>query len=94
MTKTTSNIFSKPNNPTTASALISKRAIVSALLVCSSALGGCATYIPPKINYDAELPALPAPPAPVDNRPHPLPSRLPGSQLSAGSQEGRRRLNR
>nr|WP_152621488.1 P-type conjugative transfer protein TrbG [Bradyrhizobium japonicum] len=52
--------------------MISKRAIVSALLVCSSALGGCATYIPPEISYDAELPALPAPPAPVDNRPHPL----------------------
>ena len=72
MTKTTSNISFKPRNPINASVLVSKRAVMSALLVCSSALGGCATYIPPEISYDAEVPAFPAPAALVDDRPHPL----------------------
>ncbi len=49
-----------------------KRAVLSALLLCSSALGGCATYIPPEISYDAEVPPLPAPPAPQDDRSRPL----------------------
>ncbi|UFW90516.1 P-type conjugative transfer protein TrbG [Bradyrhizobium barranii] len=72
MTKTTSKILSSLKKPLTASVLISKRAVLSALLVGSSALGGCATYIPPEISYDAEVPALPAPPALVDDKPHPL----------------------
>ncbi|WP_375781015.1 P-type conjugative transfer protein TrbG [Bradyrhizobium sp. ma5] len=46
----------------------SKRAILSALVFSTSALGGCATYIPPEISYDAEVPALTAPPVPVDDR--------------------------
>ena len=45
----------------------SKGAILSVLLFCSSALGGCATYIPPEISYDTEVPPLPALPAPVDD---------------------------
>lgn len=50
----------------------SKRAVLSALLLCSSALGGCATYIPPEISYDAEVPPLPAPLVPLDDRSQPL----------------------
>ncbi|MBR0752157.1 P-type conjugative transfer protein TrbG [Bradyrhizobium jicamae] len=50
----------------------SKRAILSALLLCSSALGGCATYIPPEISYDAEVPPLPATPVALDDRSRPL----------------------
>ncbi|SCB45615.1 type IV secretion system protein VirB9 [Bradyrhizobium shewense] len=49
-----------------------KRAFLSALLLCSSALGGCATYIPPEISYDTEVPPLPAPPTPLDDRSRPL----------------------
>nr|WP_249147939.1 P-type conjugative transfer protein TrbG [Bradyrhizobium jicamae] len=49
-----------------------KRAFLSAILLCSSTLGGCATYIPPEISYDAEVPPLPAPPAPVDENLRPL----------------------
>lgn len=49
-----------------------KRAFLSALLLCSSALGGCATYIPPQISYDAEVPPLPAPPVPLDETASPL----------------------
>jgi type IV secretion system protein VirB9 len=49
-----------------------KRTFLSALLLCSSALGGCATYIPTEISYDAEVPPLPAPPAPLDDRLRPL----------------------
>ncbi|MBH5370509.1 P-type conjugative transfer protein TrbG [Bradyrhizobium sp. CNPSo 4016] len=50
----------------------SKRAFLSALMLSSSALGGCATYIPPEISYDAEVPALPTPPMPLDERARPL----------------------
>lgn len=49
-----------------------KRAFLSVLLLCSSALGGCATYIPPAISYDAEVPPLPAPPVPLDDKAQPL----------------------
>ncbi|WP_168213008.1 MULTISPECIES: P-type conjugative transfer protein TrbG [unclassified Bradyrhizobium] len=52
--------------------LASKRSLLSALLLCTSALGGCATYIPPEISYDTEVPPLPAPPMPVDDRLQPL----------------------
>ncbi|WP_179734521.1 P-type conjugative transfer protein TrbG [Bradyrhizobium sp. IAR9] len=50
----------------------SKRALLSVLLLCSSALGGCATYIPPEISYDAEVPPLPATPVALDDRSRPL----------------------
>ncbi|SDI25648.1 type IV secretion system protein VirB9 [Bradyrhizobium sp. Rc2d] len=50
----------------------SRRAFLSALLLCSSALGGCATYIPPAISYDAEVPPLPATPVALDDRSRPL----------------------
>lgn len=52
--------------------VISKRAFLSALLLCSSALGGCATYIPREISYDAEVPPLPAPPVALDDNSRPL----------------------
>ncbi|MDN3275974.1 P-type conjugative transfer protein TrbG [Frankia sp. RB7] len=73
MIKSTSNIYPNPCNQSLGvRASLSKRAVLSALLVCSSGLGGCATYIPPEISYDAEVPALLAPPALVDDKPHPL----------------------
>ncbi|MEY9459662.1 P-type conjugative transfer protein TrbG [Bradyrhizobium ottawaense] len=50
----------------------SKRALLSALLLCSSALGGCATYIPPEISYDAEVPPPPPTPVALDDRSRPL----------------------
>ncbi|WP_027519080.1 P-type conjugative transfer protein TrbG [Bradyrhizobium sp. WSM1417] len=49
-----------------------RRALLPALLLGTSALAGCATYIPPEISYDAEVPPLPAPPAALDDRPRPL----------------------
>ncbi|MGY3357444.1 P-type conjugative transfer protein TrbG [Bradyrhizobium sp. GM0.4] len=49
-----------------------RRALLPALLLGTSALAGCATYIPPEISYDAEVPPLPAPPATLDDRPQPL----------------------
>lgn len=55
-----------------AGVVVPKRAVLFALLLCTSALGGCATYIPPEISYDAEVPALPAPPGPVDDKSQPL----------------------
>nr|WP_276553539.1 P-type conjugative transfer protein TrbG [Bradyrhizobium elkanii] len=50
----------------------SKGSFLSALLLCSSALGGCATYIPPEISYDAEVPPLLATPVALDDRSRPL----------------------
>ena len=49
-----------------------RRALLPALLLGTSALAGCATYIPPEISYDAEVPPLPAPPVALDDRPQPL----------------------
>ncbi|MGY4596947.1 P-type conjugative transfer protein TrbG [Bradyrhizobium sp. GM22.5] len=74
MTETPSDIHSKrpiprsSSNSTWSEFVTPRRAFLSVLLLCSSALGGCATYIPPEISYDAEVPPLPAPPAPVDDR--------------------------
>ncbi|WP_018319033.1 P-type conjugative transfer protein TrbG [Bradyrhizobium sp. WSM2793] len=78
MTKTSSDVHSK--HPFGQSRLRSawpdlvnlRGAFLSALLVCSSALGGCATYIPPEISYDAEVPPLPATPVALDDRSRPL----------------------
>lgn len=78
MTKTTLDDHSKSRIPhrspesTWSEFVTLKRAFLSALLLCSSALGGCATYIPPEISYDAEVPPLPAPPAALDDRAWPL----------------------
>jgi len=78
VTKTTPDAYAKrpiPHrklNSTWSEFVTSKRALLSALLLCTSALGGCATYIPPAISYDAEVPPLPAPPVPLDDRPQPL----------------------
>ncbi|MBP2428550.1 MULTISPECIES: P-type conjugative transfer protein TrbG [Bradyrhizobium] len=78
MTKTPSYVYSKRPivysrcNSTWSELVTSKRAFLSALLLCSSALGGCATYIPPQISYDAEIPPPPAPPAPLDDKSRPL----------------------
>ncbi|MGY4175012.1 P-type conjugative transfer protein TrbG [Bradyrhizobium sp. USDA 4518] len=59
-------------NSTWSEFVTAKRAFLSALLLGSSALGGCATYIPPEISYDAEVPPLPAAPAHLDDRLQPL----------------------
>ncbi|OKO86273.1 conjugal transfer protein TrbG [Bradyrhizobium sp. NAS80.1] len=78
MTKTPPDVHSKRPIPHSrlnsiwSEFVTAKRAFLSALLLCSSALGGCATYIPPEISYDAEVPALPTPPAPLDDRSPPL----------------------
>ena len=86
MTKTPFDVYSKrpaPDcgiGPTWPAFLTAKRAVLFALLLGSSALGGCATYIPPEISYDTEVPPLPAL--------HPS-----GSRLSAASREGRKTLN-
>ena len=78
MTKTTPDALSKRPiqqrslNSSWFKFLASNRTLLSALLLCTSALGGCATYIPPEISYDTEVPPLPAPPMPVDDRLQPL----------------------
>jgi P-type conjugative transfer protein TrbG len=78
VTKTTLDAFSKRPiqhrrlNSTWSEFVTSKRAFLSALLLCTSALGGCATYKPPEISYDAEVPPLPALPTSLDDRPQPL----------------------
>jgi len=46
---------------------------VAAILLSATMLAGCATYKPPQISYDADVPPLPAIPAAVtDDRPRPL----------------------
>lgn len=78
MTKTTPDAYAKlpiPRrqlNATRSESVTSKRALISAVLLCASALGGCATYIPPEISYDKEVPPLPAPPVAHDDRQRPL----------------------
>ncbi len=45
----------------------------AAVLLCATALAGCATYKPPRISYDANVPPLPAVPRTVgDDRPKPF----------------------
>ncbi|MCK1613776.1 P-type conjugative transfer protein TrbG [Bradyrhizobium sp. 136] len=58
-------------NSTWSHVLAAKRALLS-VVICSSALGGCATYIPPEISYDAQVPPLPSRPVPLDDRSRPL----------------------
>jgi len=78
VTKTPANLHSKHSlqqsrlNSAWTEFVSSKPAVLSALLLCSSALGGCATYIPPEISYDAEVPPLPATPVALDDRSRPL----------------------
>lgn len=78
MTKTTHDAHAKrfillsTLDTTWSEFVTSKGAFLSALLLCTSALGGCATYIPPQISYDAEVPPMPAPPVPLDDRARPL----------------------
>ncbi|MEY9537915.1 type IV secretory pathway VirB9-like protein [Bradyrhizobium diazoefficiens] len=78
MTKTPSDVHSKHPvpwswiSPTPPEFLFAKRAFLFALLLASSAIGGCATYIPPEISYDAEVPPLPATPVALDDRSRPL----------------------
>ncbi|MCA1510157.1 P-type conjugative transfer protein TrbG [Bradyrhizobium sp. NBAIM01] len=78
MTKTPSEVHSKCSfqqsrfNSVWPAFVSSNRAILSALVLCSSALAGCATYIPPEISYDAEVPPLPAMPVALDDRSRPL----------------------
>jgi type IV secretion system protein VirB9 len=46
---------------------------VAAILLSATMLAGCATYKPPQISYDANVPPLPAIPAAVtDDRPRPI----------------------
>ncbi|MCK1268798.1 MULTISPECIES: P-type conjugative transfer protein TrbG [unclassified Bradyrhizobium] len=77
MTKMPSDVRSKGPilhvalNSTWSHVLAAKRALLS-VVICSSALGGCATYIPPEISYDAQVPPLPSPPVPLDDRSRPL----------------------
>ncbi|MGM4929614.1 P-type conjugative transfer protein TrbG [Tardiphaga sp. 619_E2_N8_5] len=49
-----------------------RKAILPALLLCASALGGCSTFTPPEISYDSDVPPSPQPPAPADDKPRPL----------------------
>jgi type IV secretion system protein TrbG len=78
VTKTPSDVHSKHPvayrriSPTPTEFLTVKRAVLFTLLLASSALAGCATYIPPEISYDAEVPPLPAAPATLDDRTRPL----------------------
>jgi P-type conjugative transfer protein TrbG len=78
MTKTPSDVYLKRStlshrlNSTSSEFVTSRQAMLATLLLCSSALAGCATYIPPEISYDADVPLLPAPPVAVDDGPRPL----------------------
>ncbi len=39
------------------------------LLLAATTLSGCATFTPPEIDYDADVPSLPAPPPPIVEQP-------------------------
>jgi P-type conjugative transfer protein TrbG len=78
VTKTTPDAYAKlpltrrTFNPTWFEFVTTKRTLLSALLLFTSALGGCATYIPPEISYDNEVPPLPAPQVVLDDKQRPL----------------------
>ena len=59
------------------------------LLACIFALSGCATFKPPQISYDDDVPPLPSPPSLAEDRPR---SAARSAVLDAGEgrQEGRR----
>lgn len=48
------------------------RGVASIAMTCSFLLGGCSTFVPPEIAYDADVPALPPSPAPADDRARPV----------------------
>jgi type IV secretion system protein VirB9 len=78
VTKTKPDAYAKlpvphrQRNATLSEFVTSKRTLLSTVLLCTSALGGCATYIPPEISYDKEVPPLSAPPVPLDDKQRPL----------------------
>ncbi|WP_311031001.1 P-type conjugative transfer protein TrbG [Mesorhizobium koreense] len=50
-----------------------RKSAIAVVLLSATMLAGCATYKPPQISYDADVPPLPAVPASVtDDRPKPL----------------------
>ncbi len=50
-----------------------RKSAIAVVLLSATTLAGCATYKPPQISYDADVPPLPAVPASVsDDRPKPL----------------------
>lgn len=52
---------------------IVRKPVFAALLLSGLSLAGCATYKPPEISYDADVPPLPAVPTAVtEDRPRPL----------------------
>ncbi|WP_321335961.1 P-type conjugative transfer protein TrbG [Breoghania sp.] len=62
-----STVFRKPAFPAF------RNSACAALLLCATALAGCATHKPPQISYDQTVPPLPAVPRTAgDNRPKPL----------------------
>ncbi len=64
--------------------------LVSVIVILSCMLGGCSTFIPPEITYDADVPPLPAAPAPNSERPWPLhvpPSWKPALGGKSGAKE-------
>lgn len=57
------------------------------VLLATTALAGCATFRPPQISYDSDVPALPAPPPPVvDEPPAPLHVPPPWTPSRGGAQ--------
>ncbi len=52
--------------------LCNSRVMHPVLLVCMLALSGCATFKPPQISYDDDVPPLPNPLAPGEDRPRSL----------------------
>jgi P-type conjugative transfer protein TrbG len=68
-----------------------------AIIICLFVLGGCATFKPPQISYDNELPPLPGPAALADERPRPLhvpPGWTPGRGGKKGAAEAKEPVER
>lgn len=67
-----------------------QRATVPAALLMALTLSACATFRPPEIAYDADVPALPAPPPPVaEQPPRPIHTPPPWTPSRGGSPETR-----
>jgi len=68
-----------------------------AIMICLCVLGGCATFKPPQISYDNELPPLPGPAALADEGPRPLhvpPGWTPGRGGKKGAAEAKEPVER